>query len=333
VKEFKVDFSNITGQQEIVCSLKRLLSEDRIGHAYIFSGSAGLGKKTIAHIFGGLLLCENSQTGSMCGQCTACRLFEHGSNPDYHRISTSEASIGVELIREIQEDVAVKPVYSKYKVYIIEDAEKMTVQAQNCLLKTLEEPPRYVVIILLTTNFDALLETVRSRAQHFHFKKYTREQVTKVLKDRLGQNHEIIELAADYSDGNIGVALELAASEDFAQLRNRVMELMPGVNKGKTRDIFAFSALMEEQKENAGLILNIMQLYYRDILVICETGNYNMLINSDKKDIIVNNAQKGCSRRFIGIIEAIEAARRALKQNANYQLVIENMLIKLREDV
>lgn len=328
-----MDFSNITGQHEIVGSLKRLLSEDRIGHAYIFSGSAGLGKKTIAHIFGGLLLCENSQTGAMCGKCTACRLFEHGSNPDYHRISTEEASIGVELIREIQGDVAVKPVYSKHKVYIIEDAVKMTVQAQNCLLKTLEEPPHYVVIILLTTNYDSLLETIRSRAQHFHFKKYTREQVTKVLMDRLGQNNNIIKLAADYSDGNIGMALELAESEDFKRMRNQVIELLPGIEKGKTHDILAYSAFMEEQKENAGLILDIMQLYYRDILVICETGNDNMLINSDKRDIIVNNAQTCCSRRLISNIEAIGAARRALKQNANYQLVVENMLIKLREDV
>lgn len=327
-----MDFSSIIGQREVISSLKRSLSEDRIGHATIFSGSAGMGKKTIAHIYAGLLLCEDPQSGAMCGQCTACRLFENDSNPDYHRINTEDSSIGVDLIREIQGDVAIKPVYSKHKVYVIEDAVKMTDQAQNCLLKTFEEPPHYVVIILLTTNYEALLETIRSRAQHLHFNKYTREQVTQALADRLGNNNELSSVAVDYSDGNIGAALELAESGDFSRLRDRIMTYLPGITKGRTQDIFEFSAFMDEQKGNVGLLLNIMLLYYRDLLVMCETGNENMLINSDKKDMIVNNARTGCSSGLIDSIEAIEAARKALKQNANYQLVIDNMLIKLRED-
>lgn len=327
-----MDFSSIIGQQEIISSLKRSLSEDRIGHATIFSGSAGMGKKTIAHIYAGLLLCENPQSWSMCGQCTACRLFDNDSNPDYHRINTEDLSIGVDLIRGIQGDVAIKPVYSKHKVYVIEDAVKMTDQAQNCLLKTFEEPPHYVVIILLTTNYEALLETIRSRAQHLHFKKYSREQVIRALTDRLGNDHDRVKLAADYADGNIGAALELAESGDFSRLRNEIITFLPGVTKGKAQVILECSAFLEEQRDNAGLLLNIMLLYFRDLLVMCETGNENMLINSDKKDMIVNNARTGCSCRLIDNIETIEAARRALKQNANYQLVIDNMLIKLRED-
>ncbi len=329
-----MDFSGIIGQQEVISSLKRLLSENRIGHAYIFSGSAGMGKKTVAHIFAGLLLCEKPQTGAMCGQCSACRLFKNDSNPDYQRINTEEQSIGVELIRELQGDVAIKPVYSAHKVYVIEDAVKMTVQAQNCLLKTFEEPPSYVVILLLTSNYEALLETIRSRAQHLHFSKYSREQVTQALTDRTGKSRDLIAPAVDYSDGNIGAALELAESGEFSRLRNQVMAFLPGIAKGKTQDILDYSAFMEEQKDNAGLLLNVMLLYYRDLLVMSETGNENMLINSDKKDMIVHNnaARTGCSSRLIDNIEAIEAARRALKKNANYQLVIDQLLFKLRED-
>lgn len=329
-----MNFSGIIGQQEVINSLKRSLSENRIGHAYIFSGSAGMGKKTIAHIFSGLLLCENPQSGAICGQCTACRLYKNDSNPDYHRINTEESSIGVELIRELQGDVAIKPVYSAHKVYVIEDAVKMTVQAQNCLLKTFEEPPSYVVILLLTDNYEALLETIRSRAQHLHFKKYTREQVIRALIDRTGKSYELIAPAVDYSDGNIGTALELAESGEFSLLRDRVMSFLPGIAKGEVQDILEFSAFMEEQKGNAGLLLNVMLLYYRDLLVMSETGNENMLINSDKKDMIVRNkgARTGHSSRLIVNIEAIEAARRALKKNANYQLVIDQLLFKLRED-
>ena len=327
-----MDFSSIIGQKEVTGSLTRLLSENRIGHAYIFTGPAGIGKKTIAHLFAGLLLCENPEAGSSCGKCSACLLYKNGSNPDYHRINTEEASIGVDRIREIQGDVAIKPLYSKRKVYVIEDAAKMTDQAQNCLLKTFEEPPAYVVVILLAVNYDMLLETIRSRAQRINFRKYTYEQVCQAVAERYGREYNRLELAASYSDGNIGIALELAGDREFTLIRDRAFELLAGVAKGKMDDVLEFTAFMEENKDSTDLLLDIILLYYRDLLVVCETGNENMLINSDKKDIIFNNARMYRSRRIIDNIAAIEAVRRALKQNANYQLGIDNMLIKLRED-
>lgn len=327
-----MDFSSIIGQQEIISNLERQLAEDRVGHAYIFSGPAGMGKKTIAHIFAGILLCENSQSAVMCGECKACKLFENGSNPDYHRVSIQEElSIGVDRIREIQSDVAIRPMYSQRKVYIIEDAVKMTDQAQSCLLKTFEEPPHYVVVILLADNYEMLLETIRSRAQHFQFKKYTHVQVSQALTERLGSENALIELAADYSDGNIGTGLELAGSSEFIRLRDRLFELLPGIAKGRTQEILEYTHFMEEEKDSADLLLDIMQLYYRDLLVMHETGNENMLINSDKKVMIKNNARICCGSKLISDIEAIGQVRRALKQNANYQLAIDGMLIKLRE--
>ncbi|MEN6316970.1 MAG: DNA polymerase III subunit delta' [Clostridiaceae bacterium] len=327
-----MDFNSVIGQNEVKGSLKRALSEGRVGHAYIFTGPAGIGKKTIAHIFAGLLLCEDTHDGAACGKCKACLLFRNGSNPDYHRINTEDASIGVDLIREIQSDVAIKPMYSGRKVYIIEDAVKMTDQAQNCLLKTFEEPPPYVVVILLTTNYESLLETIRSRAQRLNFRKYTHEQVCQAVAESCNSDSNIIELAAGYSDGNIGMALELAGSVEFTQLRDRVFSLLAGVTKGKVDEILEFTEFLEENRDSTELILDVMLLYYRDLLVMCETGNEKMLINSDKKDMICNNARMYCSQRVIDSISAVEAARRALKQNANYQLVIDDMLIRLRED-
>lgn len=327
-----MDFGGIIGQREIIDSLERLLSDNRIGHAYIFSGPAGMGKKTIAHIFAGLLLCNEPHFGATCGKCVACVLFGKGSNPDFYRVSTEESSIGVDCIRDIQRDIAIKPVYSDRKVYIIEDAIKMTDQAQNCLLKIFEEPPRYAVIILLTVNYEALFETVRSRAQHFQLKKYSYEQVCQSLTDKFKRNDSLIRLAADYSDGNIGAALELVGSEDFFRLRDRTLSLLPGVAMGKAKDVLDFAAFMEGNKDGASLLLDIMLLYYRDLLVAYETGDKNMLINSDKRDIILNNARMYGSHRVVEDIEAIEYARRAIKKNANYQLVIDNLLIKLRGD-
>lgn len=327
-----MDFNNIIGQREVIGSLKRSLSENRIGHAYIFTGPAGIGKKTIAQRFAGLLLCENPQSGATCGKCTACLLYQNGTNPDYHRLNTEDASIGVDRIREIQGDVAIRPMYSRRKIYIIEDAVKMTDQAQNCLLKTFEEPPAYVVVILLSTNYEMLLETIRSRAQRIHFRKYTYEQVCQALVERAGRESKLLELAAGYSDGNIGMALELAGSGEFTLLRDRVFDLLTGIAKGRMDDVLEFTTFMEDNRDQTGLLLDIMLLYFRDLLVVCETGNENMLINSDKKDMIFSNVRMYCSHRVIDNITAIEAVRRALKQNANYQLAIDNMLIKFRED-
>lgn len=327
-----MDFKDIIGQKEVIGSLTRSLSEGRIGHAYIFSGPAGIGKRTIASIFAGLLLCDNPQNGSACGKCRPCLMMENGSNPDYRSISGEESSIGVDMIREIQSDAVLKPMYSKHKVYIVEEAAKMTEQAQNCLLKTFEEPPGYVVVMLLTTNYEKLLETVRSRAQHLKLVKYTREQVLQALMLRYGSDRGVFGLAADYSDGNIGTALDLAGSGDFSQLRDQTLELLPDAAQGRTRSVLELSSFMDANKDNVDMLLDIMLLYYRDLLVMSETGKENLLINSDKKDIILNNARKYSRDRLISSIEAIGASRRAIKQNAGYQLVIDNLLIKLRED-
>ena len=326
-----MDFDGIIGQKKIIDSLRRSLEENRTGHAYIFTGPAGMGKRTIARIFAGLLLCENPQSGKSCGKCTACMLYENGSNPDYHRV-TGDTSIGVDLIREIQTDVVVKPMYSKRKVYVIEDGGKMTEQAQNCLLKTFEEPPSYVVVILLADNYEMLLDTIKSRAQRFNFEKYTHDEVCRAVIERYGGGTAMASLAAGYSEGNIGRALELVGSDEFTRLRDKIYEGMEGALRGKIGNALEFTAFLEENRESINILLDIMLLYFRDMLVVRQTGNENMLINSDKKDIIVNNARTYGDSRLLRIIDAIGESRRALKQNANYQLVIDNLMIKLRED-
>lgn len=326
-----MDFRDIIGQEDVVRGLQYAVGMDRVGHAYAFCGPQGIGKRTIAGIFAGVLLCEAPVGGESCKACQACRLYAGEANPDFRRIMADGASIGVDEIRDIQSDVVIKPMYSKRKVYIIENADKMTVQAQNSLLKTLEEPPHYVTIILTVSNYEALLETIRSRSQRISFRKNSYAQVRQAVINKYGSQAEGIDFAVSYADGVIGSALELAGSEEFVALREKIFEITGQLRNQKLFDIFGVHSYFEENKDDFDVILDIMTMIFRDMLVVKEVGNENILINSDKKDIIFNNARRYSPRQLISGIEQIEVTRRAVKQNANFQLAVEHMLMKLQE--
>lgn len=326
-------FKGVIGQEDVIRVLEHALSMDRIGHAYIFSGPQGIGKRTVAGLFAEGLLCELPIDGGGCTTCQACRLYSSGANPDFRRIAADGASIGVDEIREIQSSVIIKPMYSKRKVYIIENADKMTVQAQNSLLKTLEEPPPFVVIILTVSIYEALLETIRSRSQKISFRKNSYSQVREAVVGKYGNDVKGIDFAVSYADGVIGTALELTGTEEFIGLREKVFDFASHLRNMKLFDILNLYSFFEENKDDFDVILDIMIMFFRDMLVLKETGNENILINSDKKDIIFNNAREYSPGQLVSGIGQIEETRRSVKQNANFQLAVEHMLVKLQEGI
>lgn len=327
-----MNFNEIAGQKNIVEGLKGLLRNNKLGHAYIFSGPKGIGKRTVARILASILMCNNEGVDESCGKCQPCRLFENGTNPDFCVVELKGSSIGVEDIRHMQHDISIRPLYSGRKVYLIPEAEKMTVQAQNCLLKTLEEPPGYAVIILATSNYDGLLETIRSRSIRHEFKKNSFEEVKEFLTKRFGSDFKEADFVASYADGVIGRALELLESDQFKEIRDKVIDTVMKLSESNLVDIFDIYPLFEENKDDVDSILDIMLIFYRDLLVAGKSGNEKILINSDKKDIILRNVDRFSTGKLLNNITAIEEGRKNIKQNANYQLAIEVMLMKLQEE-
>jgi DNA polymerase-3 subunit delta' len=327
-----VDFNKVVGQKDVIESLQKSIEDGRVGHAYIFTGPKGIGKKTVAGIFSSILLCSNPKVYKSCGECISCRMLTHGSHPDFYQIGIEGKSIGVDDIRNMQNDMIARPLYGNKKVCLINDAGSMTDQAQNSLLKTLEEPPWYAVIILITSNYDALLGTVRSRAVRYDFKKNSYEEVRSLLDSRFGNNGLVNSFIASYSEGIIGRALELADNREFISIRDSVFKSLLNVSSRKLSDIFELYSFFEKNKNNIDTILNIMVSFYRDILILKKTGNESMLINLDKKDIILNNMHTFSMSKLMKNIEIIESTGINIKRNVNYQLSIEVMLMKLWED-
>ncbi|NMB34556.1 MAG: DNA polymerase III subunit delta' [Clostridium sp.] len=323
-------FNKIIGQKIVVDGLRTSLKNDRIGHAYIFSGPEGIGKRSVANIFSSILICDEAREDESCKKCKPCLLFQNGNNPDFYVLGGTGSSIGVEEIRELQSNISIRPLYSRRKVYIIPGSEKMTVQAQNCLLKTLEEPPKYGTIILTTTNYGALLETIHSRGVRYDFKRNTLDEIREFLLDKHGVEQGHANFIAAYANGIIGRALTLLESEDLKKTRDDIIDILIRMNGEGSESIFEFNALFDGNRDDFEWLLDIMISFYRDLLIAGK--GENMLINSDKRDIILNNVQRFSVAKILDNIETIEQTRRAIKQNANYQLAIGVMLMKLREE-
>ncbi|MDF2987899.1 MAG: polymerase delta subunit [Eubacterium sp.] len=316
------------GHRKILAGLQETIKNDNVGHAYIFEGPDGIGRRETALSFAAMLMCE--QDHSACGECKSCQLFSEGSNPDFQEIYSAEKSISVDDIRNVLKGLVIRPLYSEYKIIIINDADSMTVQAQNALLKSLEEPPPYVVFILTVQSGAAVTPTVRSRCQRVLFSRFSNEEIMAILEARYQRRRPEWAFIVSYSDGVIGTALELIESPEYMELRDEVLNVAGRLLEDKDGDIFKIYELFEKNNDKIDFILRIMLLFFRDIIIYNQTANYNILINSDKKDMIIDNAGLKLSG-LLKCINAVWSAKRGLEYNANYQLAIEVMLMKIKD--
>ena len=326
-------FQDIIGQEQIVEHLKTAVKTDQVNHAYVIQGERSSGKEFIAKVFAEALQCENQKDGDACGECHSCKQAEGGNQPDIIKVTHEKPNtIGVEDIRKINNSVVIKPYSSPWKVYIINEAEKMTVQAQNALLKTLEEPPSYAVIILLTTNVDALLQTIQSRCILLTMKPVRDELVKKYLMQDVKVPDYKADVCVAFARGNVGRAKALASSEEFDNIKHDAVALLKYIRDMEISDILTAIKKISEYKLEIDDYLDIMAVWYRDVLLFKATNDINHLIFRDELPYIKKTADQSTYEGIEIIIDALETAKSRLKANVNFDLTMELLLLTMKEN-
>ena len=313
-------FKNIVGQNFAKRYFLNSISKNRINHAYIFEGIDGIGKKLFAKELSKILLNTNNLEYS----------------PDYIDISSNEnSSIKIEKIRDLQKDIIVKP-HSNYKIYLIDEADKLTEQAQNALLKTLEEPPSYIVFILITSNKERILDTIKSRCELIKFSAISPRDM-KTYFENMNFNEEKIDIAISFSKGSIKKALEFLNEQtnkneiSFYDLREKTKEYIDILFE---KDLFNISSIIDDilsYKNSIYDFLDIFLSYFVDSMTLKENIDKNIIVNVDKLTFIRNISKKISYSQMTKIIDIIEITKKKLKCNCNFNITISVMFFNIYE--
>ncbi len=339
-------FRDVVNQDHAVLLLRSVARAGRVGHAYLFVGPGGVGRRTLALAFAQLLNCERPD-GDACGECVACRKIARGNHPDVRVLDIAHGQyleapgkdhkgkeIPVDQIRALRQDAVFPPYEGRRKVYIIADAERMNASAANSLLKTLEEPPARVTFILVAESSVALLPTIVSRCQLIRFSFLKTDEIERALMSRWAITPDRARVLAVLADGRLGRALEWAASEERLEARDRLLDLLPGL---ETSDLIgkldAAEALTKDAKSIEVLpeLLDLAVLWFRDLLVWKQLQEPSLLTNRDRQAQIARLAGD-CTDAMLGArIEAVEAAKESLRRNVNPRLAMEKLFLSFGE--
>ncbi len=296
-----MNFSNIIGNEEIKIFLDNLIKTNNVVHSYMFIGPDGIGKVLFAKEFAKMILCQDSNKA--CNHCSSCIKFNSDNHPDFMIINSEDGkSIKINQIRFLQERISEKPIVSNRKVYIINDSDLMTVEAQNCLLKTLEEPPEFAVIILVLSNENKCLSTIKSRCTKIAFQKLRNSDLTQYANEN---NLEVNSSLLSASDGSISKLLNLQNNlEAYKQLDN----IINAFSKDNIVDIWNNADILYKSKDNINTLLEYLNTVFLERL------------KSTKES------------KYIQSIKIIENTKNKLSSNANYDMCIDNLLLQIWED-
>lgn len=316
--------TEILGNKKTIERLKRAAESGEVSHSYIFEGPEGMGKKTLAMEFARIILCSSEKRP--CGACSSCRKLESGNHPDLFL----ESAHTVGDIERIQSEMRKKPNESEKKIFIINSGEKLSIDAQNKFLKTIEEPMPNVVTIILVDNANKLLKTTVSRCQNIKLERVSPEDMRSYLEAEFGKV-EKLETVIAFSDGNIGRARGLLKDESFKERREKTLDIISDTMEKDITKVFSNTKYFEGEKEHINEIMDMITSYFRDILVLKKTGIEDNIINRDKIRTIKTQIGILSSSQIYDIVKRVEGAKLDIERNVNYQLVVELLLLKINE--
>lgn len=324
-------FSEIVGHEQIKEHLQTAIRDEKPFHAYIFQGDVGVGKETMARAFAAGLQCKG-QGDKPCKECVSCHQAESGNQPDIIWVTREKASLGVEEIRQkLCNTMDIKPFSSPYKIYIVPEAETMTVEAQNALLKTIEEPPEYGVVILLTSNISELLPTIQSRCLTMEFRPLSTLAVEEYLRRQCQIPDYLAKASAAFAQGNLGKAVRYASSEDFIERKNQIISLLRNVQNMNINEMLAVIKDLSTRKDEIRDYIDLMVLWYRDVLIFKATKNINQLLFQEESSYIAKEASERSYEKIEEILQAFEKAKVRIKAYVNFDVTMELMLLTLKE--
>lgn len=326
-------FKDVVGHKDVIKYIHNAVTGDMVSHAYIINGARGAGKKLLANLFAMTLLCEKKGEDP-CNVCHSCRQADSGNHPDIIRVTHEKpSSISVDDIREqINNTVAIKPYQGPYKIYIVPEADLMTPQAQNALLKTIEEPPEYAVIILLTENAETLLPTINSRCVMLKLRNIKDTLIRKYLMENLEIPDYKADICTAFAQGNLGRAIMLANSEHFNEIREEALQLLKYIHEMEVSEIINAVKHVTVYKLEITDYLDIIMIWYRDILLYKATKEVDKVIFKDQIQYIKEQAKKSSYEGIEQILKSLETAKSRLKANVNFDLAMELLFLTIKEN-
>ena len=312
----------IIGHQQIVEQLQHTVASDRIAGAYLFVGPVGVGKETVARYFAQLIFCQqDAHAPTACGTCLACRKMDSGNHPDLQFIQPDGSTLKIGQIRELQKQIIYEPLEASRKVYILTNVERMTDEAENCLLKTLEEPPAASVLTLLTSNMRALLPTTRSRCQILQFHPMPTQELAKILVEQFSVAPEQATALAIAADGAIGTALTFLEKGDVHT------EVVPEILK-ETDPLSAFR-LAEDFKDKPETLGELVT-WYRDLLFLQQGAPTELITHIHSIAELQSIAPHYSRLRIQQAIQTVLDTKSLIDNtNTNPTLALEVMCLKL----
>ncbi len=318
-------FDSIIGHERQKNILRHALQHKRVAHAYLFEGPDGIGKRLMSLALARALLCPN---GNGCGDCPSCRKVDHNNHPDLHLLDSDGTSIKIDQVRSLQQQLSLRPLEGIYRICLIDGAEEFNQAAANALLKTLEEPQPNTVIILLSSQPEALLSTIRSRCQRLPFQRLPKQQLASILAERLELSETEAAVLAALSNGSLKKALG-QNRELYLQQRRELLRSLLALSAGSAIPTFTLAEQLAGEKEQLNEIIEIFQAFFRDLLLLKHGRPEPELVNLDMKETLYRQLDRESSDSLLQKLDALEAGRYYLKRNVNRQLAMEIMLMRM----